>query len=121
MTTMGCVMKKTLFILFVLTYYTAVLPVSVSADPYKDESGHGRGYKGQRYYGGEQKEEYWEGGCKVERKWERSGEYKEERKCPGGRDNYWGDVPPVHHYPGIVVPPPSVIIQPPPIVIQPHR
>lgn len=52
-------MKKTLFILFMLTYYAPVLPVS--ADPHKDESGHGRGYEGQRYYGGEQKEEYWEG------------------------------------------------------------
>lgn len=108
MITMGWIMKKTLFILFALTYYATVLPVS--ADPDKDESGHGRGYEGQRYYGGEQKEEYWEGGCKVERKWERSGEYKEERKCPDGPNHHWGDVPA-----------PSVIIQPPPIVIQPRR
>jgi hypothetical protein len=113
-------MKKILFILFVLTYYPAVSPVF--ADPDKDESGHGRrGYGGYRDYGGEHKEEYWEGGCKVERKWEGSGEYKEERKCPGGPNPYWGNPLPVPQHPGVVGPPPSVVIQPPPIVIQPHR
>jgi hypothetical protein len=76
---------------------------SASADPDKDESGHGRwrggyvrGYDGpRRGYGYDYerprrerrafKEEYDDGRCKVERKWERNGEYKEERKCRGGR------------------------------------
>ena len=74
---------------------------SASADPWKDESGHGRwrggyerGYDGpRRGYGYERprrerrafKEEYDDGRCKVERKWERNGGYKEERKCRGGR------------------------------------
>lgn len=98
--------------MFALTYCAAVTPVS--ADPYKDESGHGRGrYEGDWYRGGEHKEEYWEGGCKVERKWEGNGEYKEERKCPDGYNNYRGYPPPVPSNPGI-------IIQPPPIIIQPH-
>jgi hypothetical protein len=114
-------MKKTLFILFALIYSAAVPPAS--ADPDKDESGHGRrGYGGYRDYGGEHKEEYWEGGCKVERKWEGSGEYKEERKCPDGPNPYWGNPQPVPPPPGgVMVPSPSVVIQPPPIVIQPHR
>jgi surface antigen len=33
----------------------------------------------------ERKEEFWDGNCKVERKWEKNGNYKEERKCEGGR------------------------------------
>jgi hypothetical protein len=78
---------------------------SATADPDKDESGKGRwrgGYErsydgpGRGYgYGYERprrerrafKEEY-DGRCKVERKWERNGEYKEERKCRGGRRAY---------------------------------
>jgi hypothetical protein len=44
---------------------------AAQADPWKDESGHGR--RG----GGEWKEEFRDGNCKVERKWERNGEYKE--------------------------------------------
>jgi hypothetical protein len=71
------------------------------ADPWKDESGHGRwlgeyGYDDDRgrgrdhgyrrnykrhYAGREYKEEFWYGGCKIERKWEANGNYKEERKC----------------------------------------
>ncbi|MFL5021368.1 MAG: hypothetical protein ACJ8DW_03830 [Microvirga sp.] len=50
-----------------------------AADPYKDESGHGK----RRHGGREYKEAFWDGRCKVERKWERNGEYKEERKCRG--------------------------------------
>jgi hypothetical protein len=70
------------------------------ADPGKDESGKGRerggyarGYDGdfRGGYGYDRprperrafKEEYDDGVCKVERKLERSGEYKEERKCRG--------------------------------------
>jgi hypothetical protein len=74
-----------------------------AADPDKDESGKGRwrdGYErsydspGRGYgYGYERprrerrafKEEYDDGRCKYERKLEKSGEYKEEVKCRGGR------------------------------------
>lgn len=71
----------------------ALLSTPAIADPWKDESGHGKwrgeyGYRDddRRYsYGREDKEEFWDGNCKVERKWERSGEYKEERKCQYGR------------------------------------
>jgi hypothetical protein len=73
-------------------------PISFAkADPWKDESGHGRdrgysrhynrdddGDRGRRYRGGERKVEYDDGNCKVERKWGKGGEYKEERKCRGG-------------------------------------
>lgn len=54
------------------------------ADPWKDESGHGR-WRGaatttnpaeRRAF----KEEYRRGGCKIERKWD-DDEYKEEIKC----------------------------------------
>ncbi len=90
---------------------------NASADPWKDESGHGRrggyerGYdfpgRGHAYgrdrwtgrsYEDERgsyarsrpperefKEEYDDGRCKFERKLEKSGEYKEEVKCRGGR------------------------------------
>ncbi len=90
---------------------------TASADPWKDESGHGRrgGYERdydfpgrghayarerriERYYEDERgsygrsrraerefKEEYDDGRCKFERKLEKSGEYKEEVKCRGGR------------------------------------
>lgn len=50
-----------------------------AADPWKDESGHGRhGKHGQEY-----KEEYWDGNCKVERKVKKNGDTKVERKCKG--------------------------------------
>jgi hypothetical protein len=80
---------------------------STYADPYKDESGHGR-YKHERqaHRGGEYKEEYWDGNCKVERKWERNGNYKEERKCEGQRRHGY------YAPPGVVVQPPAVVIQP---------
>lgn len=64
------------------------------ADPWKDESGHGR--RGESYRNYERywprrhyrerrhefraKEEYRRGRCKIERKWD-EGEYKEEIKC----------------------------------------
>ena len=70
-----------------------------TADPWKDESGHGRD-RGGRYYdrddghgrfeGRERKVEYDDGVCKVERKWGKHGEYKEERKCRGGPRGYYG-------------------------------
>jgi len=70
------------------------IPNLASADPWKDESGHGRwrgeygddfryGYGG-RYrndYAREYKQEFRRGNCKFERRWERGGEYKEEMKC----------------------------------------
>lgn len=54
----------------------AIAPVSVLADSGKDESGHGKHRHGSHSY----KHEYWDGNCKVEIK-QKSGEYKEERKC----------------------------------------
>jgi hypothetical protein len=74
---------------------------NASADPDKDESGNGRwrgGYERNYDYPGRGagyerprrerrafKQEYDDGRCKYERKLERSGEYKEEVKCRGGR------------------------------------
>lgn len=52
-----------------------VLTGTAQADPWKDESGHGRG--------GEWTQEYRSGTCKVERKLERGGAYKEEIECDG--------------------------------------
>ena len=60
----------------------AAVSSSASADPWKDESGKGRG--GDRR-GHEHKEEFWDGNCKVERKHEKNGGYKEERKCKAPR------------------------------------
>ena len=77
---------------------------SASADPWKDESGKGRwrggyersddhpgrgdGYRRPRPEYRAFKEEYDDGRCKYERKLEKSGEYKEEVKCRGGRQTY---------------------------------
>ncbi|MCW8127031.1 glycine zipper 2TM domain-containing protein [Microbulbifer halophilus] len=50
------------------------------------EPPEGRGWKKHhRHDRYERKEEFWDGNCKVERKWSRNGDYKEERKCEGGR------------------------------------
>lgn len=64
---------------------------AANADPWKDESGHGRGrgeysrhWDRDRHEGRERKVEYDDGRCKVERKWGKGGEYKEERKCRDG-------------------------------------
>ncbi|QSY97778.1 hypothetical protein J2J97_28545 (plasmid) [Rhizobium bangladeshense] len=61
------------------------------ADPWKDESGHGRwhgNYDGHRYERRAHKEEYRRGGCKIEREWD-DDEYKEEIKCNrGARPSY---------------------------------
>jgi hypothetical protein len=64
----------------------ASIGAAATADPWKDESGHGRWRDDARVYAynKDYKEEYWEGDCKVERKWSRDGEYKEERKCMRG-------------------------------------
>lgn len=59
----------------------AALPLAASADPWKDESGHGHGPH-------EFKEKYWDGNCKVERKLDKHGEYKEKRKCKGPEHGY---------------------------------
>ncbi|MDQ9169563.1 hypothetical protein Q8A64_03970 [Oxalobacteraceae bacterium R-40] len=77
--------------------------ITASADPRKDESGHGKGHKHDRR---EFKEEYWDGECKVKRKLEKNGEYKEERKCKAPRH--------VHHHaePVYVLPPPPPVIEP---------
>ncbi|MBP2237379.1 hypothetical protein J2Z31_003897 [Sinorhizobium kostiense] len=63
------------------------------ADPWKDESGHGRwrgGYYGEpRYARRAYKEEYRRGRCKIERKWD-DDEYKEEIKCKRGARPIYG-------------------------------
>jgi hypothetical protein len=95
------------------------LAAPVLADPHKDESGHGRG-KGQ-HAGREYKDEYWDGRCKVERKWEKSGEYKEERKCKGQSSHarqYDAPYYAAPQQPGVIVEPPTVVIQPR-IVVRP--
>ena len=91
-----------------------------SADPHRDESGHGRGRGHHKHH---HKQEYWDGACKVERKFDKKGGYKEERKCHGA-DPYGAHVhapayPPVAApAPGIYVQPPAVILQPPGVVIR---
>lgn len=59
----------------------------VAADPWKDESGHGR-------RGREWKQEFHDGNCKIERKWEKDGGYKEERKCSRLPDGAIAGMPP---------------------------
>jgi hypothetical protein len=90
----------------VLALSSAVFLTPAAADPDKDESGHGR------HSHRPAKQEYWDGTCKVERKWEGNGEYKEERKCRGGR-HYSASVP-AEPYPQAE---PGVVITVPPIVI----
>ncbi len=67
---------------------------TAAADPWKDESGHGRWlpryeehprrYYREHRYQRAYKEEYRRGNCKIERKWDKD-EYKEEIKCKRGR------------------------------------
>jgi hypothetical protein len=78
---------------------------SAAADPWKDESSHGRHGK----HGHEYKEEYWDGNCKVERKFKGNGDYKEERKCKGPRYGYYGPAP-VYVEPAPVYVPPGVTV-----------
>jgi hypothetical protein len=97
-------MKKLSIPLFAAAILLA--PWAAAADPYKDESGHGKRKHGHREY----KEEYWEGNCKVERKWEKSGEYKEERKCKG--PTHYGHAPAYAPAPVYVpAPEPGITIQ----------
>lgn len=88
-----------------------------AADPYKDESGHGK----RRHGGREYKEAFWDGRCKVERKWEKNGEYKEKRKCKDHASRAPVYEAPVYAgpSPGVVVQPPAIVIQPPAIVVRP--
>jgi hypothetical protein len=94
--------------------FSLVLAISfgaAKADPWKDESGHGRDHgEYSRHWdrdwrdGRERKVEYDDGRCKVERKLGKHGEYKEERKCRGwGRSvpGYGSSYPPY----GYVTPP----------------
>jgi len=73
------------------------------ADPYKNESGHGRGgYKKEYKYDyrtGEEKYEWKSGDCKYERKHGRGG-FKEEYKCAGYSRHAGGPPPwaPAHGY-----------------------
>lgn len=88
---------------FALPALVAALPLLAAADSWKDESDHGNGPgHGRREF----KEEYWDGNCKVKRKLEKSGEYKEERKCKAPRQVYYG-------------PPPVYVPAPPPVVVEP--
>ncbi|WP_422648744.1 hypothetical protein [Cupriavidus sp. H18C1] len=57
------------------------LPLAVHADPWKDESGHGK-WRGH-HHGGDYKEEYWDGNCKVERKFKGNGDYKGRAQVQG--------------------------------------
>ena len=86
------------------TVFAAFMSCAVLADPWKDESGHGKRHYDE-HYGGDYKEEYWDGNCKVERKWEGNGDYKEERKCKTPRYRQPVVVPgyPVYPEPGIVI------------------
>lgn len=89
----------------------ASVSCAAGADPWKDESGHGKRHHGAYYGGGDHKEEYWDGNCKIERKWKGNGEYKEERKCKPPR--YVQPVVPVYPaypQPGISVEP-GIVIQ----------
>lgn len=75
-------MRRTLWSFSVLTLSLLVWsPYQAAADPWKDESGHGK----YRYEseGGKQKYDNSDGDCKYERKWEH-GEFKEEWKCEHG-------------------------------------
>lgn len=65
------------------------LPLTALADPWTDESGHGKGRGHDRR---EYKEEYWDGNCKVKRKQDKNGEYEEERKCRAPRSQHGRDV-----------------------------
>jgi len=81
-----------------------------AADPWKDESGHGR--KERREYR-EFKEEYWDGNCKVKREFKKDGEYKEKRECKPYRREAREHR---HRYAepaGVYLPrPPAVIVEP---------
>lgn len=91
----------------ILPLVVAAFPLAASADPWKDESGHGKGRKHDRR---EFKEEYWDGHCKVERKLERNGDYKEERKCKEPRRGYYEPAPVYAPAPGQIVIQPGITV-----------
>lgn len=91
--------------ILLLPVLLAIVPLTVFADSWKDESGHGKGRKHERR---EFKEEYYEGNCKVERKLEKNGEYKEERKCKG--TSYGAYEPAPVYVPAPVVVQPGVTV-----------
>ncbi|WFU19417.1 hypothetical protein [Bradyrhizobium sp. CB3481] len=77
-------------LLFAALGVVSLLISPAVADPWKDESGKGRGGGDDRryersygYYDREYKQEYYRGPCNIERKWGKHGEYKEETKCKG--------------------------------------
>lgn len=52
-------------------------------------AGDGRGDRDDRRdRGREGKQEFWDGPCKVEVEWKRNGDYKHERKCQGGAEQF---------------------------------
>jgi hypothetical protein len=93
-------MKMTIAAL--LAVFLTSAATGAAADPWKDESGKGKGH------GREYKEEYWDGNCKVERKFKKDGQYKEKRKCKGPREQVYRYYEPVVHervyYPAYAAP-----------------
>lgn len=69
-------------------------------DPWKDESGHGRGWgKGEWWH------EHRRGDCRIERKWSRNGDYREEIRCDGPPRAGGYVVPPAAYRHAWVAPP----------------
>lgn len=80
--------------LLLLLPCTIMLSTTTLADPYKNESGHGRGPKVEHERGPHgEKYEWQSGNCKYERK-SGPGGYKEEMKCDGGPPRFAGGPPP---------------------------
>lgn len=67
-----------------------------SADPWKDESGHGKHGQGEYWVPG-----HAYGPCEVKREWKGDGEYKEEVKCDDHDDELY------YSQPGVVIPLPA--------------
>lgn len=83
-----------------------VVSSPAAADPWKNESGHGRHHgrhhnHGGHYHGGG-KQVFYDGPCRVERKWKGNGAYKEETRCPGYAYGPAYYAYPVHAYPPVV-------------------
>jgi hypothetical protein len=95
---------------FAVAAVLLLMPAVAMADPWKDESGHGWGWRD-----GDYKQEWRDGHCKYERKWD-DGEYKEETKCDGpprrhrSRPRVYYERPPAYYY----EPPPVVVAPTPP-------
>lgn len=84
------------------------------ADPWKDESGHGKYKRDKREF----KEEYWDGNCKVERELKKDGEYKEKRECKRPRRAY-RDSEYRYREPAVYVEPRPVYVEPRPVYVEP--